>query len=95
MRSPTLPARPTVAEDAALAAIDRALATAAHRTAFSRDEVDAMFHRVCGALRDPATSATVRSVFDDALGAGGTTLVERSRVVDVLLDARLLVTSPE
>jgi hypothetical protein len=95
MRGTTLTSRPAAPEAAALAAIDRALATAPHRSAFSRDEAAAMFHGVCVALRDPTTCAAVRSVLDDALPLGGTTLVERSRVVDVLLDARLLVTAPE
>jgi hypothetical protein len=94
MRGATLASRPAGAEAAAVAAIDGILSTAAHRSAFSRAEAGTMFGDVCGAVRDPATCATVRSILDDALFAGGTELVERSRVVDVLLDARLLVASP-
>ena len=94
MRRRPAASRPATGEDGALAAIDAALVTAAHRTAFSRAEVGTMFHDVGVAVRDPATGATVRSVFDDALPADDAQLIARSRVVDVLLDARLLVASP-
>jgi hypothetical protein len=94
MRGTTLASRPAAAETAALAAIDGALTTAARRTVFSRDEADTMFHGVCVAVLEPARCAAVRSALDEALPAGGAELVERSQVVDVLLDARLLVASP-
>ena len=91
MRGAKLASRPADINDAGLAAIDGALAAAANRTVFSRDEADALFHDIGVAVRDPAGSAAVRSVFDGALPADGAELIERSRVVDVLLDARLLV----
>ena len=91
MRGTTL-ARPAVAEAAAQGAIDDALARAAHRGAYTAVEVDGIFRTVSGVVHDPVTSAAIRSIFDDAVPvAAPGELVERSRVVDVLLDARLLV----
>jgi hypothetical protein len=93
MRGTTFASRPVTAEAAVLAAIDAALATAAHRSFFTCDEAATAFHDVAVAVRDPTASAAARSMFDDALLADGAELLERSRVVDVLLDVRLLVTS--
>ncbi len=93
MRGSTLAAiRPSRREPAALTAIDGALAVAAYRTVFTCPSAVAVFEGVCSSIDDPGVCAAVRSCLDDALPHGGE-LVERSRVIDALLDARLLVAS--
>jgi hypothetical protein len=91
VKSAALTVRAAGPEAAGLAAIDEILATAGDRTAFSGHEVGALFHGVCVSVRDPVTCAAVRSILDTAIPANGAELVARSRVVDALLDARLLV----
>ena len=93
MRGSTLaPVRTSRPEVAGLAAIDGALSVAAYRAVFTLPAAAAVFDGVCSTIGDPAVCAAVRSLLDESLPHDGE-LVERSRVVDALLDARLLVAS--
>jgi hypothetical protein len=79
-------------EDRALAVIDGLLVGTAQRGAFTRGEVASMLDDVGAAVGDVTRAAGARSVANDLLVASGDAeLVDRARVVDALLDLRLLV----
>jgi hypothetical protein len=81
---------PEFDQDRARAAVDAALGVAAHRRAYTRDEVvgelnDVLTQLVHGRHVEPALD-----VVDRALGSiDGQAVVDQGRVVDMLLDLRL------
>jgi hypothetical protein len=83
-----------VPESAALVVIDGALASTAHRRAFTRDEAGSIFRDVCSNIRDVEKCTTVGSLLEVPTPSDDAGLVDRWRLVDALLDARLLVGAP-
>jgi hypothetical protein len=74
--------------------VDSALARAARREFFTRDEAVQLLHDVRVSVdNDVALEAAVASVANDALVSyGQDQLVDRRRVIDPLLDIRLALT---
>jgi hypothetical protein len=81
-----------VAELTGLACVDDALERASHRRTFRREEAIELLRHVGGCVAEPEQAAAAASVVDDAsVSFGGDRLIDRSRVVDALLDVRSVV----
>jgi hypothetical protein len=79
-----------VQEVAALVMVDRALDVASDREFFTSDEAASLLEDVRANVHDLALTSVVTSVVDDALlSYRDQVIVDRSRVVDPLLDLRL------
>ena len=87
--APTEP--PPIADLAALALIDSALGTASRRGAFEHDEAERLVRDVASCIHEPVDAAVAAVVVDGAVASfGDESLVDRTRVVDALLDIRSL-----
>jgi hypothetical protein len=76
----------------ALALVDCALANASRREFFGRQEAAGIMHRVRASVHGSVLGPAVTSVVNDALVSyREDRLVDRGRVVDALLDVRLVL----
>ena len=79
-----------ISEARALSVVDTALSWAWRRRSYTRNEVAGLLNDVVATVREPDLVEPVLSVIDHALDAfSDRTIVDRSFVVDVLLDLRL------
>jgi hypothetical protein len=72
-----------------LAVVDGALSMAAQRGAFERDEAEQLLRDVWACVDEPEAAANAAGSVEEAVaGFGEGNLVDRTRVVDALLDIR-------
>lgn len=82
-------------EDAAVSVVDRTLAIAAHRRVYTDDEVRCILDELRSSVRDEPICVSIGSWFSDVLiGGDASARLERWRVVDALLDVRLMLRPP-
>jgi len=79
----------------ALRAVDEALLAVSIRRLFTPDEAHQLFRSVEDAVADDELRAEIAAVLERAeAGFGGQLMVDRDRVLDPLLDVRLLLAVP-
>ena len=88
----TRPDAVPTAEVVSLALVDTALARAAHRRVFTRDEAIAMLQNVRASVGDPAVAAEIAVIVEHAIASYDDPLLAKAGVVDTLLDMRLALT---